>query len=77
MKIKYQLGRGIGLMFVIMGIFSIFVTFIAYLYARLRLLEDELPDTIPFLDQLDFSQDIDECLSQKVTSFKKHEPKPL
>lgn len=60
-------GRGIGLMFVFMGIFSIFVTFIAYFYPRLRLLEDELPDTSPFSDQLDFSQDIDECLSQKVT----------
>ncbi|MCF2151596.1 MFS transporter [Desmonostoc muscorum LEGE 12446] len=60
-------GRGIGLMFVIMGIFSIFVTFIAYFYPRLRLLEDELPDTSPFSDQLDFSQDMDECLSQKVT----------
>jgi MFS transporter, DHA3 family, macrolide efflux protein len=44
-------GRGIGLMFVIMGIFSIFVTFIAYLYPRLRLLEDELPDTIALFDQ--------------------------
>lgn len=39
-------GRGIGLMFVIMGIFSILFTFIAYLYPRLRLLEDELTDTI-------------------------------
>ncbi|MBX9255460.1 MFS transporter [Desmonostoc muscorum CCALA 125] len=60
-------GRGIGLMFVIMGIFSIFVTFIAYFYPRLRLLEDELPDTSLFSDQLDFSPDMDECLSQKVT----------
>ncbi|MFB2939111.1 MFS transporter [Aerosakkonemataceae cyanobacterium BLCC-F154] len=38
-------GRGIGLMFVIMGLFSIFFTFISYLYPRLRLLEDELPDS--------------------------------
>ncbi|MEA5617975.1 MFS transporter [Cronbergia sp. UHCC 0137] len=38
-------GRGIGLIFVIMGIFSIIFTFIAYLYPRLRLLEDELPDS--------------------------------
>jgi MFS transporter, DHA3 family, macrolide efflux protein len=51
-------GRGIGLMFVIMGIFSIFVTFIAYFYPRLRLLEDELPDTSPFSDQLDFSHQL-------------------
>jgi len=49
-------GRGIGLMFVIMGIFSIIFTFIAYLYPRLRLLEDELPDTIPLFDQPDFHQ---------------------
>jgi len=64
-------GRGIGLMYVIMGIFSIFVTFIAYFYPRLRLLEDELPDTSPFSDQLDFSQDMDECLSQKAISLEK------
>lgn len=38
-------GRGIGLIFVIMGIFSMLFTFIAYLYPRLRLLEDELPDS--------------------------------
>ncbi|BAY65522.1 major facilitator superfamily MFS_1 [Calothrix brevissima NIES-22] len=38
-------GRGIALMFVIMGTFSILFTFIAYLYPRLRLLEDELPDS--------------------------------
>lgn len=38
-------GRGIGLMFVIMGLFSILFTFICYFYPRLRLVEDELPDT--------------------------------
>ncbi|MFB2981900.1 MFS transporter [Microseira sp. BLCC-F43] len=57
-------GRGIGLMFVIMGIFSIIFTFIAYLYPRLRLLEDELPDTIPLFDQPDFHQSgttLNEC----------------
>jgi DHA3 family macrolide efflux protein-like MFS transporter len=64
-------GRGIGLMLIIMGIFSIVFTFIAYLYPRLRLLEDELPDTTPFSVQLDFSQAMDECLSQKVTSLNK------
>lgn len=40
-------GRGIGLMFVIMGIFTMLLTFIGYLYPRLRLVEDELPDAIP------------------------------
>jgi hypothetical protein len=39
-------GRGIGLMFVIMGLFSILFTFICYFYPHLRLVEEELPDTI-------------------------------
>ncbi len=33
-------GRGMGLMFVIMGIFSIFFTFISYFYTHLRQIED-------------------------------------
>jgi MFS transporter, DHA3 family, macrolide efflux protein len=45
-------GRGIGLMFIIMGIFSILVTFIAYLYPHLRQMEDELPNPIPEKDVL-------------------------
>ena len=39
-------GRGIGLMFVVMGIFTMLTTIIAYQYAPLRLLEVELPDAI-------------------------------
>jgi len=39
-------GRGIGLMFMVMGTLIMIVTVVAYLYPRLRLLEDELPDAI-------------------------------
>ncbi len=37
-------GRGIALMFTVMGILSVTTTVIAYGYPRLRLLEEELPD---------------------------------
>ena len=40
-------GRGIGLMFMVMGTLTMIVTVVAYLYPRLRLVEDELPDAIP------------------------------
>ncbi len=40
-------GRGIGLMFVCMGLLTIFVTSVAYFFPRLRYLEYELPDAIP------------------------------
>jgi MFS family permease len=46
-------GRGMGLMFIIMGLFSLVATLIAYLYPRLRCVEHELPDAIP--DQLEVS----------------------
>jgi hypothetical protein len=39
-------GRGIGLMFMVMGTLTMIVTVVAYLYPRLRLVEDELPDAI-------------------------------
>jgi DHA3 family macrolide efflux protein-like MFS transporter len=39
-------GRGIGLMFMVMGALTMIVTVIAYLYPRLRLVEDELPDAL-------------------------------
>jgi MFS transporter, DHA3 family, macrolide efflux protein len=39
-------GRGIGLLFIVMGILTLLATVGAYLYPRLRLLEDELPDAI-------------------------------
>ncbi|GAB1544780.1 hypothetical protein NUACC21_74560 [Scytonema sp. NUACC21] len=39
-------GRGIGLMFIIMGILTMLGTVVAYQYSPLRLLEEELPDAI-------------------------------
>ena len=39
-------GRGIGLIFILIGGLSILVTIVAYQYAPLRLVEDELPDAI-------------------------------
>ena len=46
-------GRGMGLMFIILGLFSLVATLIAYLYPRLCFVEHELPDAIP--DQLEVS----------------------
>ncbi|HIK32453.1 MAG TPA: MFS transporter [Oscillatoriales cyanobacterium M59_W2019_021] len=40
-------GRGIGLLFVLMGMLNILVTAIAYRTPRLRRVEKELPDAIP------------------------------
>ncbi|MBR8840318.1 MAG: MFS transporter [Stigonema ocellatum SAG 48.90 = DSM 106950] len=37
-------GRGIGLMFIVLGILTMLITIVAYQYAPLRLVEDELPD---------------------------------
>ena len=37
-------GRGIGLLFIVLGIFNVLVAIVGYLYPRLRLVEDELPD---------------------------------
>jgi len=39
-------GRGIGLMFIVMGILTMLATMGGYLYPRLRLVEDELPDVV-------------------------------
>jgi len=40
-------GRGIGLMFMIAGLGMWLSTLVMYLYPRLRLVEDELPDMLP------------------------------
>ena len=40
-------GRGIGLMFVLMGFSKILVSAIGYLNPRVRFIEDELPDALP------------------------------
>jgi MFS family permease len=39
-------GRGIGFLFIIMGFLTLLITIAGYLYPRLRLLEDEVADTI-------------------------------
>lgn len=40
-------GRGIGLLFIILGLLTVLSVCCAYLYPRLRYLEDELTDAIP------------------------------
>lgn len=40
-------GRGIGLLFIVLGILNILAVVFGYLYPRLRLVEDELPDALP------------------------------
>lgn len=40
-------GRGIGLMFILMGLVKIPLSVIFYLNPRVRLIEDELPDAVP------------------------------
>lgn len=39
-------GRGIGLLFIVAGLLMIAVVGVGYLYPRLRLVEDELPDML-------------------------------
>ncbi len=39
-------GRGIGLLFIVVGVLTMLVTVAGYMNPRLRLLEDELPDVI-------------------------------
>jgi hypothetical protein len=39
-------GRGIGLLFIVMGVIKIGVSLTGYLYPRIRHVEDELPDAI-------------------------------
>jgi MFS transporter, DHA3 family, macrolide efflux protein len=39
-------GRGIGFLFVLLGLFTIVVTIIAFLYPQLRLVETQLPDML-------------------------------
>ncbi len=42
--IGFGKGRGIGLLFIVMGLLIMVITIAAYTYPRLRLVEDELPD---------------------------------
>ena len=39
-------GRGIGLMFILMGVVKIGIAVFGYLNPRVRLVEDELPDAV-------------------------------
>jgi predicted MFS family arabinose efflux permease len=40
-------GRGIGLLFIVLGLLNILAVIAGYLYPRLRFVEDELPDALP------------------------------
>jgi MFS transporter, DHA3 family, macrolide efflux protein len=41
-------GRGIGLLYVVVGILTLITAAVSYVYPRIRLLEDELPDMLDF-----------------------------
>jgi len=43
--IGFGAGRGIGLLFIIMGVLKMAVTAVGYAHPRIRFVEDELPDT--------------------------------
>jgi hypothetical protein len=43
----YGPGRGIGLLFVLLGLIKILVSFSSYLNPRVRLIEDQIPDVQP------------------------------
>lgn len=40
-------GRGIGLMFVVLGVLALVAVGVGYMYPRLRMVEEDLPDAIP------------------------------
>ena len=39
-------GRGIGLLFIIVGVLTVVITLVSYMYPPLRFVEDELPDVV-------------------------------
>lgn len=45
--IGYGPGRGIGLLFILIGILAEMATILAYLYPRIRYVESEIPDALP------------------------------
>jgi len=59
-------GRGNALMFIVIGILSFGVATVAYLYPRIRLVEDELPDAIP--NQASFLSDVSEKTAAEMES---------
>ena len=40
-------GRGIGMLFIIMGLIKVSISLGAYFYPHIRLIETELPDILP------------------------------
>jgi hypothetical protein len=40
-------GRGSGFLFIWLGCLTLLVSFLGYIYPRVRLVEDELPDAVP------------------------------
>jgi hypothetical protein len=45
-------GRGIGLLFVLLGVVKVVVSLVGRLYPHIRNVEDELPDAIPVQAEL-------------------------
>ncbi len=39
-------GRGIGLLFIVVGVLTVVITLVSYMYPPLRFVEDELPDVV-------------------------------
>jgi hypothetical protein len=62
-------GRGIGLMFVLMGLMTMLLAVCGYLYPRLRLVENELPDAIEDDAQIkeEQSRPVDLALTEEVS----------
>jgi hypothetical protein len=62
-------GRGVGLMFIVIGLLSILVTCLAYLNPHVRNVEDELPDATQKPEVRDFQEDgkIETSLITQVT----------
>ena len=56
-------GRGIGLLFVIMGAFTVIITILAYQYPRLRLVDVELPDHSPYPEETPHSEQPEQSIS--------------
>ncbi|HEY0601832.1 MAG TPA: amino acid adenylation domain-containing protein [Herpetosiphonaceae bacterium] len=59
--IGYGPGRGIGLMFIVFGLLTLLAVILGYMYPRIRLVEDELPDA--GLEAIDEDEDEPEPVS--------------
>ncbi|HEY0734807.1 MAG TPA: amino acid adenylation domain-containing protein [Herpetosiphonaceae bacterium] len=59
--IGYGPGRGIGLMFIVFGLLTLLAVVLGYMYPRIRLVEDELPDA--GLEAIDEDEDEPEPVS--------------